>query len=688
MSQAEELLNSLSENDILAYTAEPEEEPHIVIGSDRFIKVPDVLKRIAVQFDHNIETVTFDCPRYWDEHDMSKMNVFINYMRADGFAGSYYVETVTIDETDSNIMHFDWTIREEVTLIKGKLSFLVCIKKTDDDGNLENHWNSELNEEMYISVGMNCQETILSEYPDIVTDLLTRMEHVEYVARVEVFDDIYEKIGDLTRNLEVIGRCKNLLNPTINQYTSWYGISCQENTSTININKVRFPYGYNVYNKTYTLNGTATNQAVFDLLSNEDAVALLNSLSGKSVNIIASTNENVVLKIHVKTETEEFDMFSNLDGTPSIYIVPNSPITSATCQLIVDNGVTLTDVLVKPMIVDAEKTPNVTYDDFVPYIESAETLEEDIFNIIKYLSAMIDDNKAGISNLQNTLDRRVWVKGGAIALQFVLDYNSWTPKAWRRLQIDADDDRPTYHKTEDNWATSTKHPLAYLEELTKVSDDLSDLKTSCEGLNSRVSTNATNISDLNTKCDSIHDSVSTLSTNTASSISDLNTKCDSLRSSINANATNISNVNAKCDSVYNTVKTNDTNVRALISESNTGLNKRIDDNYSALSAADSALSQAINNQITNTNNLCKSVVSVETGTAVTQTISAGKNGTVSFTKPTTSGYSYTLLKVSTNTTQNVAVKSMSDSEARVHNNASSDISVVFTPYWLKIRTSY
>lgn len=31
-------------------------EPHIVVGSDRMITVPDELKNIAVQYDHNVET--------------------------------------------------------------------------------------------------------------------------------------------------------------------------------------------------------------------------------------------------------------------------------------------------------------------------------------------------------------------------------------------------------------------------------------------------------------------------------------------------------------------------------------------------------------------------------------------------------------------------------------------------------
>ena len=39
-------------------------EPHIVIDDDRYIAVPKKLRRLAVQHDHNVETVTFDCPRY------------------------------------------------------------------------------------------------------------------------------------------------------------------------------------------------------------------------------------------------------------------------------------------------------------------------------------------------------------------------------------------------------------------------------------------------------------------------------------------------------------------------------------------------------------------------------------------------------------------------------------------------
>ena len=176
MSRADELLDTLSEDGVSVFTV----EPHIVINSDRTITVPNSLKRIAVQYDHNIETVTFDCPRYWDELDMSTMRVYINYKRPDGELGSYIVDSIAVDNADSSIMHFDWTISKSVTQAKGTLTFLICVKKVDvDSGEEVNHWNSELSTDMYVSEGLECDDHVQELYPDIITQLLLRMDSVE-----------------------------------------------------------------------------------------------------------------------------------------------------------------------------------------------------------------------------------------------------------------------------------------------------------------------------------------------------------------------------------------------------------------------------------------------------------------------------------------------------------------------------
>lgn len=185
MSRADELLDAVSDEGIALYTADPTTEAHIVVDSNRFITVPEELRRIAVQFDNNMETVTFDCPRYWDGIDMSKMKVYINYLTKSNVRGMYWAENVTVDPQDDTIMHFDWLISRNVTLVKGQISFLVCIRDVDEEGNESNHWNSELNQEMYVSEGLECEESILEQYPDIITQLLTRMDYVEEIATPE-----------------------------------------------------------------------------------------------------------------------------------------------------------------------------------------------------------------------------------------------------------------------------------------------------------------------------------------------------------------------------------------------------------------------------------------------------------------------------------------------------------------------
>ena len=164
MSQAEALLESLSTGN------SGDLEPHIIIDKKRKVSVPDELKRIAVQHDHNIETVTFDCPRYWDGNDMSQSRICVNYKRPDGILGSCVASNIIVDETDNTTMHFDWTISQDVTVKDGNLMFLVCIKKFDTDTGEEiNNWHSELNTEMYISKGLECDKIVDGSYSELVS---------------------------------------------------------------------------------------------------------------------------------------------------------------------------------------------------------------------------------------------------------------------------------------------------------------------------------------------------------------------------------------------------------------------------------------------------------------------------------------------------------------------------------------
>lgn len=148
------------------FSASGIDEPHIIINSDRSITVPTELKNVAVQNDHNIETVVFDCPRYWDDFDMSTMKVSINYALSNSYEDTYVCPKVTIDETDQDIMHFSWTISNKVTHVSGEVTFLVCLMLLDSDGTAIKKWHSQICKDMRVSDGMDCDTTAISEYEE------------------------------------------------------------------------------------------------------------------------------------------------------------------------------------------------------------------------------------------------------------------------------------------------------------------------------------------------------------------------------------------------------------------------------------------------------------------------------------------------------------------------------------------
>lgn len=175
MSLAENLLNSLDEN---AYQnsgisgIEPEEE-HIVVGENRAITVPNKLKIIAVTGDKDIETVSIDCIRYWDGHDLSSFAVYINYRLPNGETGTYIPQNIT--KNDDHFT-FEWVIGREITQYNGKISFLILARQVDDSGNLLYQWSSLLNDECAISQGLditNIAEEELSQ--DVVTQILQNL---------------------------------------------------------------------------------------------------------------------------------------------------------------------------------------------------------------------------------------------------------------------------------------------------------------------------------------------------------------------------------------------------------------------------------------------------------------------------------------------------------------------------------
>lgn len=299
MSKAYDLLNSLAEEVNMAGTGD--EEPHIVIGRDRYITVPESLKKIGVQFDHNVETVTFECPRYWDDIDLSKLAIYVNYMRTDAYTDSNICTNV---KAIGNTMYFDWTITNTITEIQGTLTFLVCIKKTDSNGNEVNHWNSEMCTDMYISEGLECQPTVMREYPDLVTDLLTRMGSVEALATPEAMQSYTNTWLEANSDrvlLEIEDKGRKVLDTIPDEYETTYQMANEA-----------------YYTKGDAIVCTADGSTIALTDSSDDPMRGLRVLGGTSQ--VVTTGKNLLpYPYFEKTKTEKGVTFTdNGDGSISV----------------------------------------------------------------------------------------------------------------------------------------------------------------------------------------------------------------------------------------------------------------------------------------------------------------------------------------------------------------------------------
>lgn len=181
MSLAKTLLNSLDDYEVTEVDA-VEEEPHIIVGSNREITVPAKLKLIAVKGDKDIETVTIDCVRYWDGNDLSTFAIYLNYVLPDKTVGTYIPEAIITSEGE-DVFHFDWKIKNNITTKSGKISFAITAVKTKLNENgetvVDKQWGSLPNGDCTIASGLDISSVPSEEESsDVVAQLSAILEQI------------------------------------------------------------------------------------------------------------------------------------------------------------------------------------------------------------------------------------------------------------------------------------------------------------------------------------------------------------------------------------------------------------------------------------------------------------------------------------------------------------------------------
>lgn len=152
----------------------------IIDPETRQIAVPENFL-LGVESDQNVERVRFQCPKIvGDNIDLSKLHIYVNYQNANQEVSSYWCQDV---EVEGDNITFSWLVSRAATMYQGETIFIVCAKKSDEEGNLTNEWNTTIPEHGGIVLeGLEPDPRLEQQYPDVIEQILTELDTIKIPA--------------------------------------------------------------------------------------------------------------------------------------------------------------------------------------------------------------------------------------------------------------------------------------------------------------------------------------------------------------------------------------------------------------------------------------------------------------------------------------------------------------------------
>lgn len=147
----------------------------VIDGETRIISVPAEYKELGVESDEKVTRVKFQCPKIvGDNIDLTEYNLYINYRNAGNKLNSYLVEDVTVT---GDTINFSWLLSRHVTESPGTISYIVCAKKSDDTGVI-NEWNTKVATGI-VGIGLEAAEEIEEQNIDAIEQILRSIVELE-----------------------------------------------------------------------------------------------------------------------------------------------------------------------------------------------------------------------------------------------------------------------------------------------------------------------------------------------------------------------------------------------------------------------------------------------------------------------------------------------------------------------------
>ena len=138
---------------------------------------------IGVYHDKDVNRLTFEVPGIYKGIDLTGYQISINYMNEEEQKDVYLVEDTLVTMNMNNkpeSIQFSWLVGATACAVPGTVSFTVCFKKLDSDGNILNEINTKLTKMKVLegceAVGDEIEERYMT---DLAGQLYKEMEDVK-----------------------------------------------------------------------------------------------------------------------------------------------------------------------------------------------------------------------------------------------------------------------------------------------------------------------------------------------------------------------------------------------------------------------------------------------------------------------------------------------------------------------------
>lgn len=166
MTEAEKLLQETKS----AVVAETQMEDICVIDSDlRIASIPEQFKILGVEHDKDVRVIQFKLPKMYKDLDLSAFTISVNFLNAKNEKGRYLV---TDKSVSGDQICFSWSVGNIAVRYKGNTRFIVCMRLTGSDGEIQKEFNTTL-ATMTVLEGLEVDNPVIEQgEKDIVAQLL------------------------------------------------------------------------------------------------------------------------------------------------------------------------------------------------------------------------------------------------------------------------------------------------------------------------------------------------------------------------------------------------------------------------------------------------------------------------------------------------------------------------------------